>query len=93
MKNASEKIRLAGHRPAGHFLRRLALVRRFGFWIFQRHVGGELAAPCMPSFMAWYSVPTPRKTGYLKILYFSDMRASGISSVTISPFGLRTATQ
>ncbi len=46
-----------------------------------------------PSFMAWNNVPTPRKMGSLKILYCSERRGSGICSVTISPDGLRTATQ
>ena len=41
----------------------------------------------MPSHMAWPSVPRPRRIGSLKIGYFSDMRGSGLSSVTISPFG------
>ena len=47
----------------------------------------------MPSHMACPSMPSPRSPGYLKIVYFSDMRGTGISLVTISPEGLRTATQ
>ena len=46
-----------------------------------------------PSCMACPKVPKPRKTGYLKIGYFSDMRPTGCSSTTIWPSGLRTATQ
>src|SRR5690349_24688467 len=47
----------------------------------------------MPSDMAWPSTPSPRSTGYLKIRYFSDMRATGISLVTTSPVGLRTRSE
>jgi len=43
-----------------------------------------------PSCMACPSVPSPRKTGYLKIGYFSDMRGMACWSVAYSPFDLRT---
>ena len=49
----------------------------------------EKRSAFMPSHIAWPSVPRPRKTGQLEDLgYFSEMRGSGFSSVTISPVGL-----
>ena len=48
---------------------------------------------CMPKDMAWPRVPRPRRMGHLKYECFSETRATGISSVTISPEGLRNSTQ
>ena len=47
----------------------------------------------MPRYMACPSVPIPRKIGNRNSGYFSETRLTGISSVTISPLGCRTATQ
>jgi hypothetical protein len=68
-------------------------------WLFVPSSSAALAenfSAFMPSDIAWPSVPRPRSTGYFSLkatACLSDMRATGMSSVTISPEGLRTATQ
>ena len=56
-------------------------------------VSAENRSAFMPSHIAWPSDAKPAHHGHLKIGYLSESRASGFSSVTISPFALRTATQ
>ena len=92
MNNSSEKIRLAASTQPGISLAFLFFFFS-SFWISSSETSAENLSAFMPSDMAWNSVPMPRKIGYLKIGYLSDMRGSGISSVTISPLALRTATQ
>ena len=92
MNTASEIIRLPATTQLG-----TSFASLFFFfsscWISLIETSAENLSAFMPSDMAWASVPTPRKIGYLKILYFSDILGSGICSVTMSPLVLRTATQ
>ena len=83
-KESKREDRLSRHHPG-------EISCGFSFWPRRASSSSDALAENFnaftPSHIAWPSVPTPRRTGYLKIGYFSETRGSGDSSVTISPFG------
>ena len=91
-KNSSENARGAAiiQRELG---RLLAFLGGFFARVASSATLAENCSAFTPSVIACPSVPSPRRMGSLKIGYFSDIRGSGLCSVTISPFDLRTATQ